>query len=136
MHRSTIVLGHSRAVAWELCRAAALAPAVVIAALTRAVAAYGLPSARRASIRRLRHLDIRASSFWTLSMLRPTLRQLRLSRTFATGRVIRAQAQRQATHTPKAEDAPIVHYVRRKIEERQKLHSEVRHCISISRGER
>ena len=86
------------------------------------------------------HSAVRATwTVWTsdlhrsgLSMLSPALRQLRLSRTFATSGVIRAQAQRQATHTPKAEDAPIVHYVRRKIEERQKLQSEVRHCISIS----
>ncbi len=61
-------------------------------------------------------------------MLRPALRQLRLSRTFATSRAVRAQAQCQ---TPKVEDAPIVQYVRRRIEERQKLQSEVRQCVSL-----
>ncbi|PIL36735.1 hypothetical protein GSI_00424 [Ganoderma sinense ZZ0214-1] len=58
-------------------------------------------------------------------MLRPVLRQLRLSRSFATSRAVRAQAQRQTIHSPKIEDTPIVQFVRRKIEERRKLQSEL-----------
>ena len=67
------------------------------------------------------------SSFRSTSMFRPAFRLVGLSRTFATSRLARAQAQRQTIQTPKTGDPPIVHYVRRKIEERQKLQSEVCH---------
>ncbi|TBU32154.1 peptide chain release factor 1, partial [Dichomitus squalens] len=56
-------------------------------------------------------------------MFRPALRQLRLSRNIATSRAVRAQAQ--TTPAPQSPDAPIVQYVRRKIEERQKLQAEL-----------
>ena len=65
-------------------------------------------------------------------MFRPALPQLRLSRAFTTSWALGVQAQRQATQTPKVEDAPIVQYVRRKIEERQKLQSEVRYGDSFT----
>ena len=70
------------------------------------------------------------SSFRSTSMFRPAFRLVGLSRTFATSRLARAQAQRQTIQTPKTGDPPIVHYVRRKIEERQKLQSEVCHSSS------
>ncbi|RPD61963.1 peptide chain release factor 1 [Lentinus tigrinus ALCF2SS1-7] len=60
-------------------------------------------------------------------MFRPALRQLRLSRAFTTTRTALAQvqAQRQATYALKVEDAPIVQYVKRRVEERRKLQSEI-----------
>ncbi|RDX53099.1 peptide chain release factor 1 [Lentinus brumalis] len=60
-------------------------------------------------------------------MFRPAFRQLRLSRAFATTRTAFAQAHipRQATHSLKVEDAPIIQYVKRRVEERRRLQSEV-----------
>ncbi|OSC99128.1 release factor [Trametes coccinea BRFM310] len=52
-------------------------------------------------------------------------RQINFSRQLHIARVLLAQAQRQAGSTSKALDAPIVQYVKRKVEERQKLQSEL-----------
>ncbi|KAI0773842.1 peptide chain release factor 1 [Fomes fomentarius] len=60
-------------------------------------------------------------------MFRPALRQVRLSRPFTTSRPTFAQAQvrRQPTNAPQADDAPIIQYVKRRIEERRRLQSEI-----------
>ncbi|KAI9063363.1 release factor [Trametes sanguinea] len=52
-------------------------------------------------------------------------RQINFSRQLHISRVLFAQAQRQAVSTSKVLDAPIVQYVRRKVEERKKLQSEL-----------
>ncbi|KAI0829412.1 release factor [Trametes gibbosa] len=52
-------------------------------------------------------------------------RHSRLSRSFQTGRAILAQAQRQSASTSKVQDTPIVQYVKKKVEERRKLQSEL-----------
>ncbi|KAI0637772.1 release factor [Trametes polyzona] len=53
------------------------------------------------------------------------LRQVRQSRCFHTSRHILAQAQRQTGSSSQVQDAPIVQYVKRKVEERRKLQSEL-----------
>lgn len=65
--------------------------------------------------------------FPSISMFRPFVRQIRLARAFTTSRIsyAQAQSQRQAPRALKVEDAPIVQYVKRRIEERQRLQSEV-----------
>ncbi|KAI0366398.1 release factor [Pilatotrama ljubarskyi] len=62
--------------------------------------------------------------FRSISTL-PALRQARPSRHFHACRVVLAQAQRQAGSTSSAQDAPIVQYVKRKVEERRRLQSEL-----------
>lgn len=64
-------------------------------------------------------------------MFRPALRQLRLARTFTTSRIVLAQAQAKRHTNPAAstEDAPIIQHVKRIIEERKRLQSEVRTVV-------
>ncbi|KAI0663010.1 release factor [Cubamyces menziesii] len=53
------------------------------------------------------------------------LKQARPSRSFYTCRTVLAQAQSQAGSSSGIQDAPIVQYVKRKVEERRKLESEL-----------
>ncbi|KAH9853811.1 release factor [Lenzites betulinus] len=53
------------------------------------------------------------------------LRYIKFARSFQTNRAILAQAQRSTASTSNVQDTPIVQYVKKKVEERRKLQSEL-----------
>ena len=59
------------------------------------------------------------------SMFRFALRQLRQPRAFSTSSLLRA-AQQQVPRAPQLEDAPIIQFVKRKVDERDRLQAEVK----------